>query len=217
MQITLKHLLIAYSILLSIQSNSQIKKEVYTNLGVSHLAIVSLDPIIQDFMFPFDYNYAPSFTLGGSLIKPILNDKFIVKAGLELNTNAIVIRNKHGGTLEGFLKKYEGKKVRFYNISVPIQMGYTFEKYLHFNLGLTNNFHLLNNDKITIGDHTFKTIDKMRVYSLGYLAGFDFTIKKKYNIGLNYQRDITPSLKDPISDIYHYFDQINVRIGYQFN
>ncbi|HIP47960.1 MAG TPA: hypothetical protein EYG92_03225 [Lutibacter sp.] len=213
---TFKLLLVAYSILLSIQSYSQIKKEIYTNLGASHLAILSLDPIIQDFMFPFDYNYAPSLTLGGSLYKPIFNDVFIVKAGLEFNTNAIVIRNKEGSEIEGFFKKYEGKKVRFYNISIPMQIGYAFEEYLHFNIGLSNNFHLINNNKMTIEGRSFKTIDKMRLYSLGYIAGFDFTIKEKYSIGFNYQRDITASVKDPINDFYHYFDQINLRIGYQF-
>jgi len=213
---TFKHILIAYSILLSIQSYSQIKKEIYTNLGASHLAILSLDPLTQDFMFLFDYNYAPSLSIGVSLQKPVFNDIFIVKGGFEFNTNAIVIRNKEGGTIEGFFKKYEGKKVRFYNISIPMQISYAFEDYLHFNIGLSNNFHLVNNNMITIEDHTFKTIEKMRFYSLGYILGFDFIIKEKYSLGVNYQRDITASVKDPINDIYHYFDQINLRIGYQF-
>ncbi len=103
---------------------------------------------------------------------------------------------------------------RVYSLSLPIRVNYKFEKWLYFNAGLANTFHVKESDN-------FK-IENLNIYTLSFIGGFEFIIKDKIGIGAEYYRDIRPtiaSLKGGLSpdvDIEYQIEQITLKISYLF-
>jgi len=188
--------LLGYTIITNSQNNSF---EFYAKIGMSNHHEQNNE---TNFIVANGYEYAPSYGIGGLVVKAFKDDTFKIKTGLEFTSIATKGVPKDDMSFpDGYT--FEEYTYRINLGVVPLRFSYAFEKWWYINLGLDNKFLLSK-----------KTAYNVSTYTLGGAAGFDFLIKKNYLVGLNYNRDLTPQrgLKD--SDVDYFTDQISLKLSY---
>ncbi len=214
-KIRINVLLLFFVIVFQSVSFGQIKYTIHANCGISNFIEKNNEPSV---VVGNSYTYLPSYTIGGEGLYVFNNSKMGIISGLNFslfsseNHMPDDFFSQSGSSFES---PYTGEKKwneRFYSLSVPIKVNYKLEKWLHFNAGLANTFHLKNENI---------SGQKINVYTLNFVGGFDFLIKKKFVVGAMYYRDILPSMRllksSPKTDTYNIkysVQQITVKIGY---
>ncbi len=192
--------LLFITLLCSFLGNAQIHYEIHTAFGFSNLKITNWE---KQYVIGNTYDYAPAYTIGAMMIKPLHNNMFRLQWGLELESLATKV-----GITSQFqpdeIDLYSGVE-RNYFLTIPLQFSYSFEKWLYLNVGVKNKFFLKNKK------------DNANTYTLGFNAGVDYILNEHYRIGAGYDRDITPFTKENGKEIYWYFQQFSIKLSYVFD
>lgn len=195
-----KQLLALVFVLVPVIFSAQTHYEVYGKFGYSNLIETNWE---EKTIIANSYSYAPSASLGIFTVRPLNDNMFKIKAGIELESLATKV-----GVKKEFYEPdidFEFTK-RYYSIGVPISFSYAFEKWLDLTLGINNKLILIKPDK-----------SEINLYTFGFHGGFDIALSKKHAIGLYYNGDITPFWKLNKEDIYYYSNQFSLRFSYIFN
>ncbi len=208
-------LLLFFVITFHTVSFAQIKYSVHANCGISNFIEKNKEPSL---ITANRYTRLPSFTVGTEGLYTFNNSKIGIISGVNISLFASENHMPDDFEVPPFSPPYTGPmewKEKLYSLSIPLKLNYNFEEWLHFNAGFANTFHL-KNDNISA--------KKINIYTLSFVGGFDFVIKKKFTIGAMYYRDILPSMKllKPLSNtetfnIKYSIEQITLKIGYIIN
>lgn len=197
-------------------SFAQIKFTVYGKCGISNFIEKNNEPSI---VVANNYTHLPSYTIGAEGLYTFNNTKIGMISGINFSLFSAQnhIPDDFFNNQTPLIPPYTGPmewNERFYSLSIPVKVNYKFEEWLHLNAGFANTFHL-KNDKIS---------KKTNIYTLNFVGGFDFVIKKKFVFGIMYYRDILPSMrllklpsKTETHNVKYFVEQITVKIGYVIN
>ena len=189
------------------QLYAQLKFCIHANCGISTFIEKDNEPQLEIGNY---YTALPSYGFGGDAVYSFKNSKFGIISGL--NVSSFASENHlpdHFIIPEyGWPDKRRNWEERFYSLSIPLQLNYKFEEWIHINGGLSNTVHL-NKPK----DIIFSK--KINQYTLNFIGGIDFVIKQRVIIGAMYYRDIIPTmLYKNTDDIKYSIEQITVKIGF---
>jgi hypothetical protein len=170
----------------------------YIGIGVSNLIETNWE---EHDIVANSYKPASSFCSGLLGTKNLGNENINFKTGIgyELLSTKVDIKEE----FEDPELNYEADITHFNRLTIPFLIQYTFEDWLLLNLGLKNNI-LIRNEKLK----------NYNLYTLALGGGFDFVIKKKYKVGLIYNRDLTPFRKINNQEIYYYSNNLNIKLTY---
>ncbi len=188
---------------------TQIKFDIHTNYGVSKFIVRNneLSVVVGNY-----YTSLPSFALGTEALYSFNNSEFGIISGL----NYAWFASENNMPDDFNDPNYTGSRKwdeRFSSLLIPIKLNYQFEKWVHINAGVANTIHFTKSKDITT--------KKINNYTLNFIAGIDFIIKKRVLIGAMYYRDIRPTMlllqappQPETYNIKYSIEQITVKIGY---
>jgi len=201
----LKKIVFISFIFLSFYSmTAQIKYDIEVDVGITDFRRTKY----ESFEIPFIYELGLNYKLGLGIYFPIEKKKIGIRTGLNIKTSNV--KNKIENldinmTPESWIESY-------YSIDIPIQVSYSFEKWVLFNLGVSNRFNIKHSKEFKYGMQKEK-----RAYTIAFVGGVDFILKKKYILGINYYRDLSTFIKLKEFDIYYGYQQVSLKLGYILN
>lgn len=152
------------------------------------------------------YTALPAYGVGVDIIIPISDTNFHINTGFDFGSFAA--KNNIPEHWKPSISNPDGWTERFYYVSLPVEIGFRFEKWVHVHAGIANKFQL-NKPKETGQD--------MNRYTPDITGGVDFLVKNRFVIGASYSRNLTSVMKSNHSDKISYFvQQAVLKIGYVF-
>ncbi|MEA3317121.1 MAG: outer membrane beta-barrel protein [Bacteroidota bacterium] len=188
---------------------TQIKFGIHANYGISNFIEKNNEPsvIVGNY-----YTSLPSYSFGFEALYSFSDSKFGFKSGLSFSSFA----SENHMPDDFNAPNYTGPRSwdeKFNSMSIPLKLNYQFEKWVHINAGVANTIHLIKPKDITT--------NKINDYTLSFIGGIDFIIKKRVIIGAMYYRDIRPTMlllqAPPQPETYNVkysIEQITFKIGY---
>jgi hypothetical protein len=191
---------------------AQLRYDIHLDYGYSNFNERNKETSVQVGNY---YTKLPSYSIGCGLYVPFKETKFQLLSGIDF----LSLASKNHMPDDFNDPNYTGPKSweeRFYSLSIPLKLGYCFEKWININFGISNTFHVSKPDEMW---------DKRIInYTIGFSGGIDFLFKKKFILGCNYYRDIIPTAKllqlpskTDTYNISYSFELISIKIGYIIN
>lgn len=188
---------------------SQIKFDIHANYGVSKYIVRNNESSVVDANY---YTSLPSYAVGTEALYSFSGSKFGIVSGL----NYVSFASENNMPDDFNDPNYTGPKKwneRFNSLMIPVKLNYQFEKWVHVNVGVANTIHFIKPKDITT--------KKINDYTLNFIGGIDFIIKRRLIVGAMYYRDIRPTMlllkAPPLPETYnvkYYIEQITFKIGY---
>lgn len=193
--------------------SAQLQLGFHADAGVSNFIEKNREPNVE---IANNYTSLFSYSLGVSTSYPIVSD------WLRINSGAKYAQLRAMNNMPKDMPKdmpFPGNtpsswEEQYHTLQIPIKVDYAFEKWLHFNLGLSNKINL-NTPKNT-------QTEKINKYALAFIGGFDFIFYDKFILGASYYKDLTPNSliyknykeTNETYDIGYYVQQCTINIGY---
>ncbi len=208
------NLLFIFAIISPSIAFSQIKFEIHANCGASNFIEKSKEEFVVTNNY---YTYQPSYMVGTECLYNFKSSRFGIISGLNFISFGAKNHMKDL-TPSPFAPPYTEPtewNERVYALSIPLKLNYQFEKWIYINAGFANTLNIIKDKKIVY--------KKVNFYTLNFVAGFDFIIRKRFIIGAMYHRDILPTMNgiklspEETLKIKYNIEQITVKIGYVIN
>jgi len=198
MRITTIILLLAFNILYS--QKNQLPIRLYMESGIGNLIEKNWELYI---LIGNSYDtYKPYFGLKVTSDFPIMNDKLYAEYGLGMRYFQTFMGLKDYIPLNSMVKKND-----HFTIQVPLKLNYKYEEFIFIAAGFENRF--------MVNSPPFSLQYKNRGYVLGFSGGVDLILKKKYIVGLDYYRDLTPTFQyNTDINIDYISQQFGLKLGY---